>query len=248
MNRKKFTNLNFEDFKKMSRDKNLSIYEKIGFPDSYRKDKEEHIFNDIKLKASNLTLNNKVILDIGPGCSNLPRMILNQCKKNSHKIFLIDSDAVLNHLPDEDYIYKINAQYPNCSKFLNDNNGKIDCILCYSVFHYIYPEITINDFLEYTLPLLSPGGQLLIGDIPSYDKRKRFFSSEAGIKFHNAFLNSNDHIKSHGDEIESKHINDKVLLSMISNARHKGFNAYILPQNSVLPMENRREDIYITRP
>lgn len=39
MNRKKFTNLNFEDFKKMSRDKNLSIYEKIGFPDSYRKDK-----------------------------------------------------------------------------------------------------------------------------------------------------------------------------------------------------------------
>ena len=40
MSSNKFLKLNFEDFKKLSKDDNLSIYEKIGFPDSYRKEKE----------------------------------------------------------------------------------------------------------------------------------------------------------------------------------------------------------------
>ena len=50
------------------------------------------------------------------------------------------------------------------------------------------------------------------------------------------------------DEIESKQIDDKILLSIISIARKKGFDAYLFPQDSKLPMENRREDIFIVRP
>ena len=248
MSSNKFLNLNFEDFKKLSKDDNLSIYEKIGFPDSYRKEKEVSIFNDIKSKATNLKLQNKLVLDIGPGCSNLPRMIIDECKRNSSKIFLIDSDEMLSHLPNDDHISKIGAYYPNCDNFLRDNEGKIDLIICYSVFHYIYPDVAIEKFLESTLPLLASGGQLLIGDIPSYNKRKRFFSSEAGIKFHQNFMKTDEPMKISDDEIESKQIDDKILLSIISIVRKKGFDAYLLPQDSKLPMENRREDIFIVRP
>tara|TARA_B100001093_G_scaffold252180_1_gene241430 strand:+ start:848 stop:1594 length:747 start_codon:yes stop_codon:yes gene_type:complete len=248
MSSNKFLNLNFEDFKKLSKDDNLSIYEKIGFPDSYRKEKEVSIFNDIKSKATNLKLQNKLVLDIGPGCSNLPRLIIDECKRNSSKIFLIDSDEMLSHLPNDNHIFKIGACYPNCDNFLRDYEKKIDLIICYSVFHYIYPDVAIEKFLESTLPLLTPGGQLFIGDIPSYNKRKRFFSSDAGIKFHQNFMGTDEPMKISDDEIESKQIDDKILLSIISIARKKGFDAYLLPQDSKLPMENRREDIFIVRP
>ena len=37
----------FEDFKKRASNTSLSKWEKIGFPDSYRKGVEEHIYFDI---------------------------------------------------------------------------------------------------------------------------------------------------------------------------------------------------------
>jgi len=40
----------FNDFKERAKDKTLSKWEIIGFPDSYRKGVESLIFNDISMK------------------------------------------------------------------------------------------------------------------------------------------------------------------------------------------------------
>jgi hypothetical protein len=65
----RFKNITFEGFREFAKDESLSKYEKIGFPDSYREGMEENIFADIKGKLGNLCKRNKVIMDIGPGCS-----------------------------------------------------------------------------------------------------------------------------------------------------------------------------------
>ena len=83
--------LTFEDFKKRALDNSLSPWEKIGFPDSYRKDVEKFIFNDIKTK---LDLNNSnEILDIGCGCSELVLHLISFCKQNNSQLYLNDSEV-----------------------------------------------------------------------------------------------------------------------------------------------------------
>ena len=69
---KNFSNIGYEDFKKLASDPSLSKYEKIGFPDAYRAGHEEQIFSDICSKVTNLTRAGQTVLDIGPGCSDLP--------------------------------------------------------------------------------------------------------------------------------------------------------------------------------
>ncbi len=243
-----FLNLKFDDFKKMSKDKNLSIYEKIGFPDNYREGKEHLIFNDIKSKITLLSRKNKMVLDIGPGCSELPNMIIDLCKEKNHKAYIIDSEEMLSNIKDRDFLCKINAFYPNCSDFMKKFQGKFDIIICYSVFHYIYPDVSIDDFLDSSLSLLAPGGQFLIGDIPNISKRKRFFSSQAGIEFHKDFMKTDKMPVIEYDKIDSNQINDDTIYYMLERSRKKGFDAYVMPQNNSLPMANRREDIFISRP
>ena len=70
-NYKRFASLTFNDFRRMAEDDSLSIYEKIGFPNSYREGKEELIFDDIEAKLPSLSGRDKIVLDIdaqsGPG-------------------------------------------------------------------------------------------------------------------------------------------------------------------------------------
>ena len=54
-NFKKFKNLTYKDFRRLAKDDTLSKSEKIGFPDSYRKDQEKQIFLDINSKLNNLS-------------------------------------------------------------------------------------------------------------------------------------------------------------------------------------------------
>src|SRR3954447_12726708 len=95
-----FKDLDFEGFKKLAQDPTLSRYEKIGFPDSYRKGYEAAIFADIVGKLNNLTMPNQLILDIGPGCSELPFKLIDLCREQGHKLLLIDSAEMLNMLPE----------------------------------------------------------------------------------------------------------------------------------------------------
>ena len=108
-----FSNLGYSDFKEMAKDLSLSKYEKIGFPDSYREGREGFIFDDIKSKLPPLASEKKVIFDIGPGCSDLPFMLIDHCRLQGHKLLLSDSEDMLNLLPDETFLEKYPGIYPN---------------------------------------------------------------------------------------------------------------------------------------
>lgn len=243
-----FLKIGFEDFKRFASDPSLSKYEKIGFPDSYRKGFERIIWNDILEKLTNLNSVHLQVLEIGPGCTDLPLFMIDLCSKQNHKLTLVDSPEMLSLLPVAPFIEKTPAIYPNCPDLIQKLKGKVDVILCYSVLHYILIDTAFFRFLDTSLALLSPGGQFLIGDIPNISKRKRFFSSEAGVRFHQNFTNTDNRPEVTFNCIEHDQIDDSIIFSLIGRSRQSGFDAYVVPQNPNLPMANRREDILIVRP
>lgn len=247
-NYKRFASLTFNDFRKMAEDESLSMYEKIGFPNSYREGKEELIFNDIEAKLPSLSASNKIVLDIGPGCSQLPLMLIERCRANNHTLLLVDSAEMLARLPDDQFIEKFPAYYPAAGELFDRYSGKVDVILTYSVLHYVFAESNVWEFLDRSLALLADGGEMLIGDLPNISKRKRFFASPAGIKFHQAFTGTSEIPEVEFQRIESNQIDDAVVLSLLMRARAAGYDAYVVPQGQDLPMANRREDILIRKP
>ena len=244
----RFSKLTFEDFRRMAKDDSLSRYEKVGFPDSYREGKEILIFEDILSKLPLLRTYNKTVLDIGPGCSELPMMLIGLCQANNHCLLLVDSQEMLFHLPDKPFLRKYPARYPLCESLFTEFKGKTDVIVAYSVFHYAFVDTNPWAFLDRSLELLSDGGEMLIGDIPNVSKRKRFFSSQTGVKFHQEFTRSQGVPDIVFNKIEHDQIDDSVVLSLLGRARSAGFDAYLVPQREDLPMANRREDILIKKP
>jgi len=241
-------NYDFKEFAKMANDHNLSPNQKIGFPDTYREGYEEIIFSDILGKIKTLDSENQIVLDIGPGCAGLPKLLIEHCRNKQHELILIDSQEMLNFLPDGAAITKLAGFYPVCAELLSPWQGKTNAIICYSVLHYIFKEALFWKFIDISLRMLAPGGQLLLGDIPNVSKRKRFFSSDTGIRFHQEFMKTMEKPIVHFNCIEDDMIDDAVVLAIIQRARGQGFDAYVLPQPACLPMANRREDILISRP
>ncbi len=240
--------LDYEGFKALAKNNSLSDDEKIGFPDSYRKGFNEVIFLDITTKLTNLTKKNQTVLDIGPGCGELPKLLLKLCRDNQHKAVFCDSEEMLVSHPDERCLFKVPGMFPKTYNEVCEIAPQYDVILCYSVFHYITVDTNVWDFIDICLKLLKPGGQLLIGDIPNISKRKRFFSSEAGIKFHKEFMKTDLPPEVLFNEIELGKIDDSIILSVLMRSQSSGFDAYLVPQNINLPMSNRRDDILIVRP
>jgi hypothetical protein len=175
-------------------------------------------------------------------------MLINLCRTNEHALTLIDSAEMLAQLPNEPFMQKVDALYPNCPEIIEALQGKVDVILCYSVLHYILIDAAFFRFLDLSLSLLAPGGSFLIGDIPNVSKRKRFFASETGIRFHQEFMKTTELPNVEFNQIEHDQIDDAIVFALLQRARVQGFDAYVLPQNSALPMANRREDILITCP
>ena len=170
----RFSNLTFEGFRALARDGSLSKYERIGFPDSYRAGFEEQIFDDIRRKLSNLDSEQRTVLDIGPGASDLPRMMIEHCRARSHDLIIVDSSEMLSHLPDVPGVSKVHGRFPQeCSSLLRQYAGRIDAVLVYSVIQYVHVEASLFSFLDHLLMLLAPGGEILIGDIPNIDRRKQ---------------------------------------------------------------------------
>jgi len=244
----RFQNLRFQDFKKLAKDNTLSRYEKIGFPDSYRKGKEGFIFKDIRFKLSNLDKKRQLVVDIGSGCSGMSIMLINLCRRNKHRLILIDSKEMLSLLPNYSFITKVEAYYPDdCINLIKEHRNRVDAILAYSLLHYVFLESNVYRFLLFSMQLLSSGGELLIGDIPNASKRKRFFSSESGIHFHQNFTNTKEiPWKEMKASVKGK-INDTLIFKLLRKARDFGFESYVVPQPSNLPMFNRREDILIRK-
>lgn len=245
----KLSNLNFDKFRALAKDESLSVYEKIGFFDEFRKGKEGAIFEDILTKLHNLSKEQQLVMDIGCGCSELPHMLIELCRNKKHTLVLVDSKEMLDQLPDEDFIVKIPGRYPaECGELFKNYAAKANVILIYSVFHYIVEEGNVMEFLDKSMGLLNHGGEMLIGDIPNLSMRNRFFSSPSGIEFHK-WNNKTDELPVvKFNTIEDNQIDDAMLSFIISRCRNSGFNAYQLPQGEKLPMANRREDILIIKP
>lgn len=244
----KLSDLDFNKFKSLAIDESLSRYEKIGFFNHFREGKEALIWEDILSKVSSLQINQSRILDIGPGCSDLPFMLLKNAEDKSQNVVLIDSQEMLNQLPDFPFCEKFSAMFPNETKqWSKENKNTFQAIICYSVLHYIAVESSVELFVESICELLAPGGIALIGDIPNVSKRNRFFSSEEGILFHQKNNGPNTFPEINWNEKKPGEFNDDDVFEMLKMAREKGLEAFVLPQHEALPMANRREDILFVK-
>lgn len=245
---KKFIDIGFDDFKKFATDDSLSPNEKIGFPDSYRKGYDKHIIEDIESKLGEVRAGQD-ILDIGPGCSSLAKAYIEKCYHSKSQITLVDSQEMLDLLPNMSNVIKVPGFYPSPDIMAKlKNKDGYDKIICYSVFHYLFIEANIWTFLDLTLDLLKPGGRFLLADIPNFSMRNRFFNSDKGAEFYNKFINTDKRNDNHKFDLNKDQIDDGVLIGMILRARNRGFHAYAMPQGDLLPMENRREDLLFVKP
>lgn len=247
---KRFENLDFEEFKKLAKDPSMNCYQKIGFPTEYREGKECDIFKDIQAKLPLINQTKQCVLDIGPGCSELAMMLIELCEKNNHELILVDSQEMLDLLPNKPFIRKIAGRFPlDVMQHLLPYKHKINVLLCYSVMHYVFAEGNWFNFLDEVMSLMDWGSQGLLGDLPNQDMRQRFFSSPNGIAFHQEFMQTDEPpLVNWQPAIQENRINDGVIFASLMRIRAAGYHGYVVPQASDLPTANRREDLLIHRP
>lgn len=243
--------LDYQAFRALAQNPHLSEQEKIGFPDAYRAGREAAIFADILSKLPALTQGEgQMVVDIGPGCAALPRMLADLCRARGHTLVYVDSPEMLALLGGQTPLVRQCAgMFPqNLSDVLKTAGRPADVVLCYSVLHYIYVDSNLFDFADAMVQLLAPGGRALIGDIPNISKRRRFFASENGQAFHRQFTGSCEPYVVTYNEPSPGKIDDAVLLGLMQRVQGAGCDAYLLPQAADLPMANRRDDLLIARP
>ena len=244
----KYEHLSFEKFRELARSEDLSRHQKVGFPDEYREGREEAIFRDILQKLPVTRSSNKRVLEIGPGCSSLPLMLMDACQEQGHSLFMIDSEEMLEQLPDQSFLTKVAGRFPDVPDFLDSQAGQMDIVLAYSVIQYPFEEGGFWVFFDQALSLMRDDAFFLIGDIPNSSMRKRFFSSEQGVRFHQQYTGRKDRLEVHFNHLEPGLIDDSVVLAMLARARAAGYHAWVVQQSADLPMANRREDIVIYKP
>lgn len=241
--------LDFERFRLLARNPHLSAQEKIGFPDSYRDGYEEAIFSDIQSKLPALAEPDSVIIDIGPGCSSLPRMMVDLTASRSQRLVLVDSSEMLRQLPDAPHVIKVDGAFPrNLDRVRTAAGRPAAAILCYSVLHYMYVDTNLFDVVDGIMDLLAPTSSALLGDIPNVSKRRRFFRSPTGIAYHKSFMGTDEAPAVTFNRLEPGRIDDAVLAGLTHRCQLAGCDAYVVPQPASLPMANRRDDLLIRRP
>ena len=244
-----FSDLSYEKFRDLAKKQDISKYNKVGFPNDYRKDKEELIFKDMLSKIANLSKTNQKVLDIGPGCSDLPHLFMDLLEKNNSELTLIDSEEMLALLPDKKGVIKYEGMFPDqFGQLIAEKKGYYDVIFLYSVIQYIFKDSDIWKFLDSALIMLNKGGYLFLGDIPNFSMKKRFLSSDEGLKFHRSYYGNDSSPDLDKINPNSEEINDEIVLGIIRKARSKGYHSWIIPQNKELTFSNRREDILIKKP
>tara|TARA_B100000886_G_C20377204_1_gene472289 strand:- start:13 stop:774 length:762 start_codon:yes stop_codon:yes gene_type:complete len=248
-NYKMFSNLSFEKFKELAKNKNISKFNRVGFPDKYREGQEELILKDLISKVNILSRKYQKVLEIGPGCSNLAHIIINFVLQNKSELTLIDSKEMLDNLPDNNGIKKEFGMFPNqFHSFIRERKEYFNAIITYSVIQYIFKETDFWEFLVSSITMLKKGGILFLGDIPNISMRKRFLNSDEGIKFQNSFYKNKSISQKEEAYNENKEINDIFIMDILIRARNMGCHAWVVPQLHDLTFSNRREDIIIKKP
>lgn len=243
----KFKNLDYDAFRKLASDDSLTQNEKIGFPDHYRKGFEKAILHDIISKTALDHGTNKTVIDIGSGCGDLVYQLIDYCSEKNHRLVLLDSQEMLSQVKTKyKNIEKASGFFPDMPDFLEKNKNTADAVIIYSVMHYVFYHSDLYKFIDHAVSLLKSGGRLILGDIPNASKRKRFFETETGIKFHQQYTNSNTlpDIKAMQSEPA---IDDAIFFSILQRYRAMGYETYLSEQSPELPMSNRREDIIICK-
>ena len=243
----RFADLTYEDFRALAVDPELSEHQRIGFPNAYREGYEHPILADIRSKLPRLAGPAGTVLEVGPGCGPLPRLFADVCRAAGHEVCWVDSEEMLQQLPDGPGLRKVAGRFPEAADDLA-LDGQVDVVLTYSVLHYAFAGDGGLRFFDRILELLAPGGQALIGDIPNVSMRRRFFASDAGKAFHRSFTGRDEDPTVTFNVPERGAIDDAALIGLVLRARAAGFDAYLLPQSADLPMANRREDLLVSRP
>lgn len=238
--------LTFRDFQVRAADKNLSKWEKIGFPDEYRRGVENLIFSDISSKTQ---LNySKAVLDIGCGCSELVEHFIANAMEKNQSLFLVDSLEMLQNIDStflNTQIHLVPGRFPDEEVLSKLTEASFDVIIVYSVIQYAFINQSIYGFIHECIKLLKPGGRLLIGDIPNYQARERFLDSEKGREFLSKAPEISNTINLQHEN--SERIDDSVVMSLLFRFRNFGCETYLLPQPEGLPFSNRREDMLIIK-
>jgi len=249
MDFRRFEDLDYDDFRRLATEEGLSASERIGFPESYRAGKTEAILADIGRKLPAFGKAGRTLLDIGVGCGELGQAIVALARESNQDVILVDAPEVLARLDPHEKCHLIPGRFPDeVSSDLAQWQGTIDAVLVYSVFHYVFEAGQVLPFLDACLDLIAPGGSLLIGDIPNLSKRRRFFASEAGVRFHQEFMQTTERPVVDLTAPTDGHIDDALLMRLMAHARARHFDAYLVPQSAELPMANRREDLLVSRP
>jgi hypothetical protein len=176
-------------------------------------------------------------------------MMIGLCRDKGHTLVLVDSAEMLALLPNEPFIVKVAAYFPDgCPQLFENYGGKVDVALSYSVLHSVFAEGNVYRFVDQALRLLTDGGQCLIGDIPNVSKRKRFFSSANGVAYHKRYMQTDEPPQVRFNVPEPEQIDDAVLFALLMRARAAGFDSYIHAQSDDLPLASRREDLLFCKP
>ena len=237
----------YGEFQSRAADSTLTNNEKIGFTESCRAGKEEIIADDIFKKLQISKRQKLSVLDIGCGCGPLAAHIIERVLQGGHLISVVDSPEMLAALEIDGGVKRIAGRFPDCAKTVRHQIGPVDRIIVYSVLQYAFKDGCAREFVEAAASLLAERGRLLIGDIPNASMRKRFLSSASGQVHHRTHFDPDNDPDPKTIRVDGREIDDAFLLELVANLRRSGFNAFMMPQASGLPLANRREDLLIIK-
>jgi cyclopropane fatty-acyl-phospholipid synthase-like methyltransferase len=125
-----------------------------------------------------------------------------------------------------------------------------DCVVVYSVMHYMKDPKEAFQFIDKALLSLKNNGKLLLADIPNSDMFKRFNSSEIKEYKELKALHENHETQAQSSIFSNairsaSYLDDGFVLWLLKDLRARGYDTYILPQPSELPYSYSREDILI---
>jgi SAM-dependent methyltransferase len=229
-------NISFEEFRDLASRPGLQPHERIDDPLDTRVGKLALIVSDIRAKLPCLGGRGRRIVDIGPGCGPMPAALTAHCRRRQHELWLIDSPEMLAHTPDGPRLFKVAGKFPQVFAKLRPVHGEADAVIAYSMLHYVFAHDNVWEFLDRALELLAPGGRLLLGDVPSWSKRRRLAAARGQTLDDTA-----------GGRWPGG-LTDAVLFGLMGRATEAGFEAYLLPQPPDLPMAERRVDLLFERP
>lgn len=206
---------------------------------------ERLIFRDVAAKLRLAPTD--TLLDIGCG----PGTLLTPASYSCQRVTGMDNPQVIDRLRRtmrESNVVLEYGPFPHLRP-----SGNYDCILAYSVVHYLPTIEEIERFIVAALEYLRPGGRMLIGDIPNRDRKARFLASRVGQEFDKrwresiAAIQPETHLDVFADASMLGTLSDADMLRLVGEMRRRGFDGYVLSQRPELPFGRTREDILVVR-